>query len=195
MMALLGTAVWEGHPGAATRVLLPMAVAVAVLQVRTRAAWGWIAAAGLSVASGVLALWHVPHEERELAAGTFAGGSYVARIETGWFGVEREGRHAWAWSGREAKLIVETAPRDTVPVQVRVKIRAITPRAVEIRVAGASVWRGEVGERPAWIEFAATPAARGRLVLELTSDAPPVRENDHADARALGFAVYGVELK
>jgi hypothetical protein len=32
-------------------------------------------------------------------------------------------------------------------------------------------------------------------VLELRSDAAPVRENDHADARALGFAVYGVELK
>ena len=90
---------------------------------------------------------------------------------------------------------METAPRDTAPVRVRLKIRAITPRVVEIRVAGSTVWRGDVGERPSWIEFAATPTARGRLVLALSSSAAPVRENEHADARALGFAVYDVELK
>ena len=195
MMVMLGTAVWEGNPGAATRVLLPMGVAFAVLAVRTQAGWGWLIGGGLTVFSGVLALWHVPDAPRELAAGRFTAGAYVARLDAGWFGVERDGRQAWAWSGREATLNVETAPRDTAPVRVRLKIRAITPRVVEIRVAGSTVWRGDVGERPSWIEFAATPAARGRLVLALSSSAAPVRENEHADARALGFAVYDVELK
>ena len=31
--------------------------------------------------------------------------------------------------------------------------------------------------------------------LKLSSAAAPVRENEHSDARALGFAVYDVELK
>lgn len=195
MLAMLGTAVWEGHPGAATRVLLPMGVAFAVLAVRERAGWIWLLAGGLTVFSGVLALWHVPDAPRELAAGRFAAGSYLARLEGGWYGVERDGRNAWAWSGVEATLGLETAPRATTPLPVRLKIRAITPRPVEIRAGNDVVWRGEVGERPAWIDFQATPPERGRLVLELRSDAAPVKENDQADARALGFALYGVELK
>ena len=195
LMAMLGTAVWEGNPGAATRVLLPMGVAFAVVAARDRASWGWLAAGGLTVFSGVLALWHVPEAPRELAAGRSAAGAYVAQLGPGWFGVERDARQAWAWSVSEATLLVETAPRDTAPVQVRLKIRAITPRPVEIRVAGETVWRGDVAERPAWIEFTATPRARGRLLLELQSPAAPVRENEHADARGLGFAVYGVELR
>lgn len=195
MMALFGTAVWEGHPGAATRVLLPMGVAFAVLAVRERAGWGWLTAGSLTVFSGALALWHVPDAPREIAAGRHPAGSYVARLEGGWYGVERDRRNTWAWSGREARLGVETAPRNSAPVPVRLKVRAITPRPVEVRAAGSVVWRGEVGERPAWIEFRATPHERGRLLLELHSDAAPVKENDHADARALGFALYGVELK
>jgi len=195
MMVMLGTAVWEGHPGAATRVLLPMGVAFAVLAVRERAGWAWLTAGGLTVFSGVLALWHVPDAPRELAAGRYPAGAYVARLEGGWYGVERDGRNAWAWSGREASVAVEMAPRDTAPVPVRLKIRAITPRPVEIRAGGDVVWRGDVGVRPAWIEFRAPPSERGRLLLELRADAPPVKENDHADARALGFALYGVELK
>lgn len=195
MMAMLGTAVWEGHPGAATRVLLPMGVAFAVRAVRERAGWTWLAAGGLTVFSGVLALWHVPDAPRELAAGRYPAGAYVARLEGGWYGVERDGSNAWAWSSRGAKLGVEIAPRDTVPVLVRLKVRAITLRTVEVRAGGDVVWRGEVGERPAWLEFRAAPRERGRLVLELRSDTEPVKENDHADARALGFALYGVELK
>ncbi len=195
MMVMLGTAVWEGHPGAATRVLLPMGVAFAVLAVRLGAGWGWIAGGGLTVFSGVLALWHVPQAQGELAAGRGADGAYLARLDTGWYGIERDGRSTWAWSGSGAKLVVETAPRDTASRTFRVKVRTIAPRPVEVHTAGEVVWRGEVAERPAWIEFRATPRERGRFELELRSAAAPQRENDHADARALGFAVYDVEVK
>jgi hypothetical protein len=192
MLALLGTAVWEGHPGAATRVLLPMAVAVAVLQVRTRAAWGWVAAAGLSAASGVLALWHVPHEERELAAGTFAGGSYVARIETGWFGVERARGRAWAWAENRGEIDVEVAPSRAIPGRVRLRLAALSARPVEVRQGDAVVWRGEVGPRAAWIEMPVGPPAAGRLRLTVSSPAPGQPEGGQAGARSLGFVVRGV---
>ena len=38
------------------------------------------------------------------------------------------------------------------------------------------------------------PSVRGRVFLDLHSDAPPVRESADAGGRALGFAVYGVKL-
>lgn len=194
MMALLGTAVWEGHPGAATRVLLPLTVAVAVLQVRTRAAWGWIAAGGLSVCSGILALWHVPHAEREIAAGTFAGGSYVARIETGWFGVERARGTAWAWAEHRGEVSLEWAPAGATPRRVRLRLAALTTRPVEVRQGDALGWRGEVGPRAAWVEVPVSSSAPGTLHLAVSSPAPGQPEGTQVGARRLGFALRGVEV-
>lgn len=196
MMALLGKAVWEGHPGAATRVLLPLGVGFAVLAVRARARWGWIVAGGLTVCSGLLALWQVPHDPREIAAGHFAGGSYVGRVETGWFGVERQSATVWAWTARAGSLAIETAPAGSVPTRLRLKLRAITPREVEVREGGTVIWRGLVDQVARWVEVPlSAPPAPGQRQLEFRSAADPVREGPQPGARALGFAVYGMELR
>lgn len=195
MMILLGTSVWEGHPGAATRVLLPMSLAFAVVAVRARAPRGWVAAGSLTVFSGVLALWHVPHAPGEIAAGRFSGGAYVAQVGEGWYGVERNRGRAWAWSASRAQVTVETAPRVKQTVNLRLKLRAITPRAVEVRVGEAVVWQGTAGEKLQTVAFSAATNGEGRLILEVRSEAAAVRENNHPDARALGFALYGVALE
>jgi hypothetical protein len=41
LLLTLGTAVWEGFPGAATRVLLPLTLAANLILVRTRASLVW----------------------------------------------------------------------------------------------------------------------------------------------------------
>ena len=194
MMILLGTSVWEGHPGATTRVLLPMSLAFAVVAVRMRAHWGWVAGGSLTVFSGVLALWHVPHSPGEIAAGRFAHGAYIAQVGDGWYGVERSRGRAWAWSASRADIAIETAPRTQHAVNVRLKLRAIAPRTVEVRVDGALVWQGDVGEKLKTIAFPATTNAGGKLTLAVRSDAAATRENHHPDARSLGFALYGVAL-
>ncbi len=68
LMLCLGTAVWEGFPGAATRVLLPLSLAFNVLAVRRRAAVLWLVVGNLTVVNGVLTLWVVPNHPRELTA-------------------------------------------------------------------------------------------------------------------------------
>ncbi len=195
MLAMLGTSVWEGHPGAATRVQLPMSVAFAVLAVRTRASWGWIAAGSLTVFSGVLALWHVPHDPRELAAGHFAHGTYLARVDSGWFGAERDGRTVWSWAATHGTLALETAPRRAETLTLGLRLRAITPRPIEVRVGGDVLWQGSIGEKLAWVRCPVRLPADGRLLVEVRSTAPGVPENAHVDARALGFALYGVVLE
>jgi hypothetical protein len=194
LMAIVGTAVWEGHPGAVTRVVLPLGIAFAVLAVRERAGWAWLAGASLTVFSGVLALWHVPADEHEVAAGRYAYGAYVARVDSGWFGVERLRRNAWAWSGERGNLVIDTSRRGSLPMRVRLKLGAITPREIEVRAGTAVVWRGLVGEKPAWIEIPSVPRERGRIVLAITSAVAPVRESAAPEARALGFALHGVQL-
>lgn len=194
MMAMLGTSVWEGNPGAATRVLLPMAIAFAVFAVRTLAPAIWILGGSLTVFSGVLALWHVPNDPRELAAGRFTRGGYVARVESGWFGVERDRRSAWAWAASDGRLAVRTTVRDAGDVRLKIKLRGFSERGLEIRSEGALRWQGKIGEKLQWIEVVA-PIREGAVRLELHSAAPAVRENASPDARTLGFAVYGVTLE
>jgi hypothetical protein len=195
MMALLGTSVWEGHPGAATRVLLPMGVAFSVLAVRERAGWGWLMAGGLTVFSGVQALWHVPDDPRELGAGGFSSGAYVAKLSDGWYGVERHRSAAWAWSAKEGTLLVEVSPPAAGSLHVRLKVRAISPRELHVRQGDAIVWHGTVDTQTRWIETPVTARDQRKVSLTLSSDAAGVRENDQPNARALGFAVYGVEVR
>jgi hypothetical protein len=195
MMVLLGTSVWEGHPGAATRVLLPMGVAFAVCAVRERASAKWLILGGLTVFSGVMALWHVPQDPRELATGKYGQGAYLVRLDTGWFGTERKGDRTWAWSSREGRLAIETSPRSLAPLKMRLRVRSIAPRQLQIRSAGNLLWRGTVGPKLEWIEVSAAPQMPGKLSIDLLSDDPPVRESEDPDARMLAFAVYGVELR
>jgi hypothetical protein len=196
MLLCLGTSVWEGHPGAATRILLPLGVAFAVLAVRARAHAGWIAAGGLTVFSGVLALWHVPAGARELAAGNSRGGTYLARIDGGFYGIEQSRGSLWTWAANQGTLQVTTFPPASAPLHLRLRVRGMSPREIEVRHGETTAFRGPIPTRPTWIDLPPlTPAAGGVLRLEVRSAAAPVRESEQRDARLLGFAVSGVEVK
>lgn len=194
LMLLLGTAVWQGHPGAATRVLLPLALAFNVLAVAARASIGWFVAGNLSVLSGVLALWVVPQSTHELAAGRLDGGSYVVQTDSRWHPVERGRTRNWAWGEADGSLRFDFQPRADAVRKVQLAVLGLTPRPLEIRQDGRLLWRGEIGEKLQWIKLPAMTVARGRSELELHSPTPAGRENAAAGGRALGFAVYDVRL-
>ncbi len=194
LMLLLGTAVWQGHPGAATRVLLPLALAFNVLAVTARASAGWLVAGNLSVLSGVLALWVVPQTTHELAAGRLDGGSYVVHTDSRWHPVERGRTRAWAWGATDGVLEFDLQPQADGEHRVRLAVLGLTRRPLEIRQDGRVLWRGEIGEKLQWIELPAMAVIRGRAELELHSPVPAGRENADAGGRALGFAVYGVRF-
>ena len=59
-MMLLGPSVWQGYPGAATRVLLPMTVAFNILLLRNRMFWPLFVAGNLLVVPGLAALNLLP---------------------------------------------------------------------------------------------------------------------------------------
>jgi len=194
LMLLLGTAVWQGHPGAATRVLLPLVLAFNVMAVTARASAGWLVAGNLSVLGGVLALWVVPQSTHELTAGRLAGGSFVVHTDSRWHPVERGRTRTWAWGATDGGLRFDFQPRADAVRQARLAVLGLTPRLLEIRQGGRVLWRGEIGEKLQWIELPAMAVVGGRAELELHSPAPAGRENADAGGRALGFAVYGVRL-
>lgn len=195
LMLLFGTAVWEGQPGAWTRVLLPLSLAFTVLVVRRRAALGWIVAGALSVFSGVLPLVHVPDDPREFSTGRHERGAYVVRLGEGWYGEERHRRERWAWTASGGTLEVESWPQTTDPVRVRVGLRALSARPVEVRQGATVIWRGEAGPTMQRFAIDGVRFAAGRGTLEFSTATPPQRESGNPDARALGFAVYNVQIE
>lgn len=192
LMLLLGTAVWEGHPGAALRVLLPLSLAFNLLAVRHRAAPLIMVLGNFSVLSGVLVFWAVPPGLNELAAGRMSGGSYVVHTDTRWYAMENWKGHAWSWSASGGGLSIDLAPRTNGNRTVQLAVKGMNRRTLEIRQAGRVLWRGEIAETQQWIELPGVAVANGRIDLELSCDAPPVSEGP--GGRTLGVAVYGARV-
>ncbi len=193
LLLCLGTPVWEGFPGAATRVLLPLNLAFNVLAHRTRASLAWLLAGNLTVFAGLLALGSVPRDNRELAAARADDTACVARLGPGWFPVERSLRHTWAWSGTASQLEFTTWSRRDQPVRVEFFIRSLVGRTVIIRDAHGECWRGAVGPGKLPVTVA-TRLTAGQGRLEFSTPEPAATESPEHGGRALAFALYDARL-
>jgi hypothetical protein len=193
MMLFLGNAVWEGFPGAFTRVLLPLALAFNVLAVRRRAALPWLLAGNLAVAAGIQMFLQPPTDPAELAAARSHGIGIVAQTESGWYGVEHTSRHRWSWSSGHGKLQMKTWPAMSSPWEFRGVLRSVAPCRVTVSQSGVVLWRGESGTAKTEFNFPFT-VHEGRSELEFATDSPGVPESSSPDARRLAFAVYDARL-
>jgi hypothetical protein len=122
LFLFLGPAVWEGLPGAATRVLLPLNLAFNVLVHRARAPLWWLLAGNLTVAAGLLALEDVPRDPTEISVTLEAWPrrAAAARLE---FRVRslaprvliarQHGREIW-----RASVGADFTPRQSVPLRL-----------------------------------------------------------------------------
>jgi len=191
VMLLLGTAVWEGFPGAVQRVVLPMSLAFFVLVRRRRAAVGWLLAGSLTAFAGLLPLHDVPTDGREIEAVRHGDDACIVRVGGGWHGCEHTQRHIWAWSDGSgpARLEITAWPKIPRTWQMEFFLRSPAPRHVVIRQNGVELWRGAVGpaKLPVAISFR---AAGGGAQLEFSTDAPARLENANPDARLIAFGIY-----
>ncbi|MBL9201331.1 MAG: hypothetical protein JNL39_12540 [Opitutaceae bacterium] len=194
LLILLGTPVWEGFPGAATRVLLPLNLAFNVAVLRARAPLAWLVAGNLTVLSGLLALRDVPNDPREIAAATFGGTAAVARAGDGWWGREQTSRHIWLWARDRGTLEIRRWSHGGAPVRLEFALRAMTPRSVVVRHRGREIWRAEPGTGFSQHTLDLPGSADPVITLEFASDAAPVPENAAPGARELGFALYDLRL-
>jgi hypothetical protein len=194
LLLCLGTAVWEGFPGAATRVLLPLNLAFNVLVHRTRAPLAWLLAGNLTVAAGLLALNDPPSDPNELAAIRAQGTACVATLRDGWYGRERASGHTWAWSRGRAAIALEAWPKDAVVPRLEFALRSLAPRTVILSQAGRELWRGSVGVPLTPRQSVPVQMAGGHASIEFTTDSRGVPESGNADARLLAFALYDARL-
>lgn len=148
MLLLLGTAVWEGFPGAATRVLLPLNLAFNALVPRTRFGLALLIVGNLTVPAGLIQVADRPNDGRELAAARGTDRTLLVQTESNWLPVERDAKQFWAWSHGDATITLRAFP-DGATARVEARLRALAPQTIEIKQAGQTLWRGRVGE--AWL--------------------------------------------
>jgi hypothetical protein len=195
LMLMLGWAPWEGYPGAATRVLLPLQLAFNALAPRTRGGILLLVLGNLSFASGLLFIFDVPRERDELAAARIEHAAYVARLGPGFHGPEQRGSHRWCWADREAVLRLQ-GWHTTAPAQVSFTLHAFAPpRTLTVSHNDRVVWTGRLEREDVPVVVDKLELGPdGVTELRFVSAEPGVKENSSANARTIAFSIADLEF-
>ncbi|MSU45637.1 MAG: hypothetical protein EXS42_00555 [Lacunisphaera sp.] len=198
LMIFLGDAVWEGYPGAASRVLLPMQLAFNILVPTGRAWWLVLVLGNLTLLVAPAALesptgeGYVIKGRGELVYGR-AGGKVTIDFSDTWYPVERHNNDYWCWSAGDAALTLHNPH----PVSLRARLRFLLTvnerRSVRLRVNGADVWATELGSSGTVnVVLGEVVLQPGDNAIDFSTDAPPSRIGN--DPRLLAFRVQNLRL-
>ena len=194
LMVFVAQPVWEGYPGAATRVLLPMTLAFNLLVPRGRRWLAVLVLGNLSAVVGVNEFSAPPHECFVVSGESAVRAQVKLERGAGWYVAEGDGWRQWRWSSGRGEL--KLVNRGLAPVAVKIdgEIAGLKAGMVAIRAGGVAVWSGAVGaKRAAFTTKEFLVPASGAVAVEFASDAPGVRFAN-GDERVLAFAVYDVDI-
>lgn len=192
MMLFLATPVWEGYPGAATRVLLPMTLAFNLL-VPAGMRWLPVLVAGNLGVIAAVQEFRPPVEFHTLRADPVLAGSVHVRPGAGWHGPETLDGHRWRWTAGRAELRVRNDSGGEIRLAFRAQAHpAEGERALRVTLGERLLWGGPLTGRGATeVRFGAV-LPPGESVLLFSTDRPPQRMG--SDPRALAFRLSDVDL-
>jgi hypothetical protein len=191
MMAFLATPVWEGYPGASTRVLLPMTLAFNVLVPRTGRWLPVLIAGNLTVAASVFE-FSPPHEFHAVRGDTTLRHAVRVVPAQGWHGPERHLKERWRWSSGDAELKLINETGQPVRAAVRGKASAVTAaRQLRVLEGEKLLWGDTVGSDPMTFRFGLV-LPPGETVLRFVNDRPG--EKVGTDPRDLAIRVANLEI-
>ena len=198
LMIFLGDAVWEGYPGAASRVLLPMQVAFNVLVPAGRA-WRLVLVLGNLTMLAAPAALESPTGEGFVVRGpdslVYGANQQKLRVEfaDAWYPVERRNNDYWCWSAGNAALTVHNPQPVPVVVRLRFTMNVNAPRNVRLRLNGTSLWTTELDEHSsvsAVLNELVLPP--GLSTLDFSTDTPSSRIGN--DPRLLAFRLQNMRM-
>jgi len=199
LMVFLGDAVWEGYPGAAARVLLPMQLAFNVLVPREKA-WRWVLILGnLSLLAAPAALappnsnagFQLRAEPEFFAAPSRA--TMRVEMSSAWHQPEQGSAGYRIWSRGNATVTIVNPHARPLLVRLRFEMNAEGARGVRLRLGERDLWSvtipegGKVAASLPRIEL-----APGVNRIEFLTDQPP-RERP-PDPRVLAFCVHNLRI-
>lgn len=199
LMVFLGEAVWEGYPGAASRVLLPMQLAFNVL-VPSGRRWMLVLLLGNITFLGSPSILRPPLSDSVVVSGpgelltTTSGATFRLEMEQGWYQTELGVDTYWTWSAGDAVTNI-TNPH-SFPVKARLSFALTTnlDRDVEVTLNGVEVWRTSLTtHQQVSTVISDLVLAPGSNRLKFTSNLPAALVGK--DPRPLAFCVHAIRLR
>ncbi len=198
LMIFLGDAVWEGYPGAASRVLLPMQLAFNVLVPAGRAWWLVLVLGNLTLLAAPAALespvgdGYVVRGPDELVYGADQR-KFTVDFSDEWYPVERHNSDYWLWSGGSASLTLHNPQAVPVRVRVRFTLHVDALRNVELRLSGTRHWATELADRSSLsVTLNELVLPPGTSTLQFITDQPPSIVG--SDPRSLAFRLQNLRF-
>lgn len=193
LMLVLGDAVWEGFPGAASRVLLPMQLAFNVLVPRGRAWWPVLLLGNLTVLGAPIALqppygdgYKLQGSERLVTEGE--NGLFRIQFSREWYQAEKLRDRYWRWSRDSSRATLINPHAFPVDADLDFILSALEPKRLTVATeAGTVLWSGRIGNFSTRVHVAALELRPGRNVLRFTSGGDTA--NVQNDPRALDFCL------
>jgi hypothetical protein len=179
----LGAAVWEGTPSAATRAVLPLALAFNILVPRTRLGLVLLVAGNLTVLSTQSLAVDVPAQQTVLRENIRIG------YGPGWFGQEQQGPHTWRWARGSTTLQLHNPNPRAFLVTLEFDLHSVLDRSVELRTADLQRSVALSATEGAPVRFGPFLVPPGDATVRLTTSQPPWTEPG-AEGRGLTFALY-----
>ncbi len=191
MMIFLSTPVWEGFPGASTRVLLPMTLAFNVLVPRGRKWLPLLIAGNLTVVAAYHEFSPPAREFYRLSGEREVLGAVQIEPVSGWYGPESTRQDAWRWSNGKSELRIRNASGGPLALAVQGRVSAQDAGKLRVFVGDAMIWAGDVGEKQTGVRFGVT-VPEGVAVLRFETDKPG--RPTLTDARKLAFSLSNLEI-
>ena len=135
---------------------------------------------------------YLPFNERFHLVRAGAPGLMAARFAAGWHGEEHLGANRWRWSNGNGQISLENPTGQTVRAALRLRGRGLTPALLTVQVGSQTIatpWL-DGSLQDLTVEGLVLPPGRSQLVLASAAAAAGA-----GDDRALGFALYGLELR
>jgi len=197
LLAVLNTQVWEGYPGAAARVLLPLTLAFNVLVPRGKRAWVWLVLGNLSFFSGLLEM-RAPPQPVVAVSGSpeqVGGHGRKAQLEvvmaSGFYAVEGGGSTSWQWTAGDAVCLLKNYSGKAMRVHLEMDVRALDERHMEVWIGERRLLEGALGREVRRLASESFELPPGETRLELrTSEGVRVA----GDARALALRLFSFEV-
>ncbi len=200
LMIPLGELVWEGQPGAAARVLLPLTLAFNLLVPHERRWWPVLVLGNLTLLPSVLALpTTIPEvhriEARNAELDSRPTGDWRVWYDQFWYNTEasRWGTRRWRWASGTASVVIFNPQEQPVVTQWSFELASDEERPVSVERGDEVLWRGEAG--PAGvvgsIEAVSLPPGYSRWTF-----ATPAQEVESSvlDPRPLAFRLKSFEI-
>jgi hypothetical protein len=194
-MLVLGPAVWEGDPGAALRVLLPLNLAANLIALNSRAPIGWLLACNLTVFAGLLTIQvGTPLDAREVASARGGDVATVLQLGDGWYGWEHDARPSWGSTETPGHLTVRAWPA-SADVDLLLTFALSSPKSSVVTITGSpnkTLWRGQLSEGSRVPIVLPITVSGGRLDVSLTMDAA---QSLAPSGDRLGLAMFDPQIQ